>query len=349
MVSASENGLLSTMNSSWSQFINQFWQSRLVRSLLAIRIWSVVRAAMQARHVRIAHPFIQFILAAAFVVCRFYSPLQERDRRWKAFEHKCRRCSHVTGSRTLKSAEAAGKCDVKSDYCVGGSVCFRGSGLLLIYHIGVAQYLQDTFDLTNTRISGTSGGAVVAGMLAADVPMEKAVGLYEDMADLSNSSATGPFFTGLPTLLRKLKKLLPSDQTVASRCSDRLRLALTAVPFMEVRMIDQFPSTELLADAIISSMNLPLFLCPVPAINGEYFIDGALTPQGAVPKFDEHTVTISPTTTEADIYPQPLPSKFHFVIPGDSAFQKDLFDQGYQDAKAKHDFWLSRGFEQLDS
>ena len=83
---ASEKGFLSTMNSSWSQFINQFWQSRLVRSLLAIRIWSIVRAAMQARHMRIAHPFIQFILAAAFVVCRFYSPLQERDRRWKAFD-----------------------------------------------------------------------------------------------------------------------------------------------------------------------------------------------------------------------------------------------------------------------
>ena len=37
---------------------------------------------------------------------------------------------------------------------------------------------------------------------------------------------------------------------------------------------------ELLARAIVNSMNLPLFLSPCPSINGTFFIDGALTERG---------------------------------------------------------------------
>ena len=94
-------------------------------------------------------------------------------------------------------------------------MCFRGSGLLLVYHIGVAQYLQasvcsvplvafvsracmrpadlfsastahlspfaapdsfqDHYDLTESRFCGTSGGSIVAGLLAAGVPMKQVV------------------------------------------------------------------------------------------------------------------------------------------------------------------------------
>jgi hypothetical protein len=212
---------------------------------------------------------------------------------------------------------------------------------LLIYHFGVAQYLQDTFDLSRTRISGTSGGAIAAALLAADVPMSKAFSVFKEMADLSKSSCTGPLFTGLPRLLKKLRKLLPSDEVVAARCSRRLHLALTAFPFMETRIMQLFPTKEILATAIISSMNLPVFMCPVPSIDGVFYIDGALT--CSEPSCSSETITVSPCSV-ADVSPQPLPGKLHFFVPGSDEFQKEMFEQGIADAKARHQLWLERGF-----
>ena len=52
------------------------------------------------------------------------------------------------------------------------SVCFQGSGCVIVYHIGVARYMQEHFDLSNTIFLAASGGSIVAAMLALGISMD---------------------------------------------------------------------------------------------------------------------------------------------------------------------------------
>jgi len=158
---------------------------------------------------------------------------------------------------------------------------------------------QDHYDLSETRISGTSGGSVVAGLLAVStccllyesltltltltltlsllawfllfcaalssrelalcycvwpslivffsvqsgVSMRKALKLHFEMAAWGTSRIWGPFFTSFSTLYHKLLSILPGDEQIRSSCSaGRLRLALTEFPFLDHRLVENFPS-----------------------------------------------------------------------------------------------------------
>ena len=252
----------------------------------------------------------------------------------------------VSGSKTGgETGRFAARNDaMEEDPKSGGSICFRGSGLLLIYHIGVAAHLQEHYDLSTTRIAGTSGGSIVAGLLAAGVPMKEALDLHLKMAAMANTRIHGPFFDSLSILMERVKALLPDDETVAARCTGRLRLALTQFPFMDARLVESFPTRDLLARSIVSSMNLPLFLSPVPPIDGNYYIDGALTLSGENPVFDDDTVTVSPVYMKADIHPVQKPSLYYFVFPGDEFFTQEMFRQGYEDAAKARATLMGRGF-----
>lgn len=48
-------------------------------------------------------------------------------------------------------------------------VSFEGSGCLLLFQLGVAKYIQDNFNIKNTKFTGYSGGALVSYLLACNI------------------------------------------------------------------------------------------------------------------------------------------------------------------------------------
>ena len=52
------------------------------------------------------------------------------------------------------------------------SVCFQGAGAVLVYHMGVAAYFQQHFDLRSVALLGASGGSLAATCLAIELDMD---------------------------------------------------------------------------------------------------------------------------------------------------------------------------------
>jgi len=73
------------------------------------------------------------------------------------------------------------------------SVCFQGSGCVIVYHIGVARYLQEHFDLSDACFLGASGGSIVAAMLGLGFSMDLAMRENLRVSLFSRSWPFGPF------------------------------------------------------------------------------------------------------------------------------------------------------------
>lgn len=283
-------------------------------------------------------------------------------------------CSSGTATRG-RSAAAAAPQPMLTDPCHAhaptfpftGSVVFGGAGLLLSYQIGVTHYLQHAFDLSRTAFSGASGGAIVAALAACDVPMSVAQGMNLRMVHRASERPwTGPLVHGLPELEALLCEHLPCDDDVA-RLTDgrRLCISLTALPRMDGHLMTYFATRQRLAQAVIRSMNLPLFLSfhKLGPLDGVHYIDGGLSnnrPRAemrnrgnsgssggnsdADPDPRYRSVTVSPSARQADISPRADFAARRFFLPGDAAFMRYLEEIGFNDAAASHELLLERGF-----
>ena len=52
------------------------------------------------------------------------------------------------------------------------SICFQGAGAVLVYHMGVAAYFQQHFDLRSVALLGACGGSLAATCLAIELDMD---------------------------------------------------------------------------------------------------------------------------------------------------------------------------------
>lgn len=75
----------------------------------------------------------------------------------------------------------ASPCTVAARLCSAGapapspprpSICFQGAGCLVMYHVGVARYVQEHFaNVAEASVYGCSSGALVASCLAAGLDL----------------------------------------------------------------------------------------------------------------------------------------------------------------------------------
>ena len=68
--------------------------------------------------------------------------------------------------------------------CFVHTQCFQGAGLLLVYELGVAKYLQQHMRAPGV-VLGASGGALVAALLACQVDLDEAFALNCRMIHVS--------------------------------------------------------------------------------------------------------------------------------------------------------------------
>jgi len=146
------------------------------------------------------------------------------------------------------------------------SLAFNGAFFAWPYQAGVAAYAQEHGMLGDqSRIYGTSSGAVVAVMLATGVDIAK-VGMPAGLE--ANARAKGdrvlPFFapTGvIPTYFEIFGRALPAD--AHERATNRLFIAVTQVPRFRRRLISTFPTREALLDALAASIAIPGVTVPL--------------------------------------------------------------------------------------
>ena len=225
------------------------------------------------------------------------------------------------------------------------SVCFQGSGCVIVYHIGVAQYLQEHFDLRDATFCAASGGSIVAAMLALDMPMELAYRENCRLAKLSRRPPLGPFGRILDDVAGAFEDLLRSwtEQEVRDRLRGRLVLSLTHLMTGAPRLLCRFSSKRDLVDAVWSSMNCVLFLCRFRRVQGELFVDGGLT--NNAPVVHKGTVRVSPTDPSAHVVLEEPPGLLEFLVPGDDAYMVHMHSRGYEAARREHHVWLRHGFQ----
>jgi len=74
------------------------------------------------------------------------------------------------------------------------NICFTGSGHHYPWQIGVALYLQQTYDLTDCSFTGASGGTFVAFLLATDVPITEYLSKWvKDLYRVIGITLTGSY------------------------------------------------------------------------------------------------------------------------------------------------------------
>jgi predicted acylesterase/phospholipase RssA len=238
------------------------------------------------------------------------------------------------------------------------SICFQGAGCMVIYHVGVARYVEQHFELANARIYGASAGAIVAASLAVGLDLGPRGFVAQQSVAMAAKCRTppfGPLFSIMGeverALLAVLHTVLDGDEDVRQRCNGRLFISLTHLPTLGQRLLSHFPSREALATAVACSMNLPIFLCPLQRVEGEYYIDGGITDNsprhcGSGDAANAATVCVSPTDPNAHVRPLPgqEASLLCFIVPGDAAQQRRLERQGWEDARRQHHVFLRNGW-----
>ncbi|XP_077213865.1 acyl transferase/acyl hydrolase/lysophospholipase superfamily protein isoform X1 [Tasmannia lanceolata] len=154
---------------------------------------------------------------------------------------------------------------------------FSAAGLLLPYHLGVAQFLiENGYIKETTPLSGSSAGAIACAVIASGHSMQYALEATKVLAE--DCRVKGTAFRLGAVLKDALERLLPDD--IHARSSGRVRVAITQILWRPMGLlVDQFESKEDLINALVTSSFIPGYLAPRPAtiFRNKLCIDGGLT------------------------------------------------------------------------
>ncbi|XP_030513239.1 LOW QUALITY PROTEIN: uncharacterized protein LOC115727207 [Rhodamnia argentea] len=137
----------------------------------------------------------------------------------------------------------------------GPGFSFSAAGLLLPYHLGVAQFLiEKGYNKETPPLAGSSAGAIVCVAIASGASMQEALMAAKVLAD--DCRRRGTAFRLGAVLLDVLDKFLPEDSH--TRSNGRVRIAV-AETFGGPRglLVDQFDSREDLINAPLASSIIP--------------------------------------------------------------------------------------------
>ncbi|KAG9410488.1 hypothetical protein AC1031_018528 [Aphanomyces cochlioides] len=177
------------------------------------------------------------------------------------------------------------------------NLTFSGSGFLLAFHIGVANYFRRQGYISATsRFAGASGGSLVAASLAYDVPMANVLDETKNTARAIHEDLKKKKMFNLSSYVNKhIGALFPEDLPI----HDFPRLVITTTQvWPRVRIVHwtDFPNKNFLTDRMLLSCHVPWYFDGTPArlIDGkEWHADGGLL--CFVPEVEDHVkVSIIP-------------------------------------------------------
>jgi len=228
------------------------------------------------------------------------------------------------------------------------SFSFDSSGWLMVYHFGVALWMQqhimpgitpegagsDEFPV-GVGFSGSSGGALIACVLAAGQDVRA---VFEFFLEQHAACLRNPLYM-FPAVEKALRKF-QYPGAYKNLCG-RIRVLLTRVstrpPFVTGEVVDQFPDNETALKTLCASCHVPFLAGVLPTrIGNRYYYDGLAWPscvlvpwRGAL---NDQVIRISALSLPlSDIRPSFAPL-WWLVLPPGISLLRGLFWCGYQDA-----------------
>jgi hypothetical protein len=206
---------------------------------------------------------------------------------------------------------------------------FSGCSWLFVYHLGVAAHLQKRFELKDSRFAGASSGSLVAVALAAGVDAHDVLDCALDLAGQAHRRWLGAVGAMSRIVGGGIEKLLPPD--AHHRVEGRVFISVTELPRLRVRLVSSFTSRDDLIRAMLASCYVPVY-CERPIVfRGKLWLDGGLIDNQ--PRLDGRTITVSPFSRGARIYPERSLPWRHAFQPPKTAVLKQYFELGARNAE----------------
>ncbi|WIA35310.1 hypothetical protein OEZ86_003765 [Tetradesmus obliquus] len=158
-------------------------------------------------------------------------------------------------------------------------ISWPGYGIMFFWQLGVLQYLQETYDLTQCAMVGSSAGALLSVLAACGVQPQAALDrAYELCVEHGVFKRPLGLLGVWGGIVRQwLQELLPAD--AAQRCSNgHVQLVLTTLPFLRGQVVSEFKDRDDLVAAALASAHLPFILDwrLAAAWRGKRCVDGSL-------------------------------------------------------------------------
>jgi hypothetical protein len=166
-------------------------------------------------------------------------------------------------------------------------ILFSGSGGLFAYQLGVAAYIKDHFDLSNCIYSGSSGGAWIAMIMAADLCPYRTGDVMKQLT-FDHVGENPWFYQGygiFSGIMHRVNMQLfqekYSNEQHALKIvhTNRLCIALTRFPSLKAERHKQWDNVIDLSQAVVASSLVPFFMSGRPCIRhrGKWYFDGCIT------------------------------------------------------------------------
>lgn len=162
-------------------------------------------------------------------------------------------------------------------------IAFSASAGAFVYQMGIAAYIQEHFDLSNCQLSGCSGGAWSAALLASETNVHKAWDVIQQ-AQRKVFQNKGSWYSGYgryaTVVAETCLRLWQSDPDVHLRVQKRhLSIAVTRFPSMTAERHTSWTDLDDLMKSILASAMIPFALSGKPCIShrGKWYIDGGIT------------------------------------------------------------------------
>ncbi|KAE9073943.1 hypothetical protein PF010_g24878 [Phytophthora fragariae] len=150
-------------------------------------------------------------------------------------------------------------------------IAFSASAGVFVYQMGVAAFIQDTFDLSDCCFSGCSGGSWAAALLASETPVREAWRVIKETQ--AKVITTPRWYSGYGRYAgiveQTLLELWRDDKDVHKRVERRrLTIAVTRFPSMTAEKLTSWEDLEDLTRSIMASSLVPFALSGKPCISG---------------------------------------------------------------------------------
>jgi hypothetical protein len=221
-------------------------------------------------------------------------------------------------------------------------VFYSGGGNMSWYH-GYAQYLQETFDLSdpNIEFAGISSGGHAALFLALGIPMEKVwnewiIPFIRDLSDTANLPTVFPHPNYEKVIRRRCAQVITDD--MVKDASHKLHLAVTTAYTMAHESMTAFISvTDIITASMCSSH--------VPFLNWSYSMSyqGTAYIDGAIALVDDNYRPLGPPSDELNYIDIHCCCDLNNIVAmaklADMKYHDKLRSCGYEAAKSNHDIY----------
>ena len=217
------------------------------------------------------------------------------------------------------------------------AVSFQSSGYFYAWQLGVLAWLQQHHDLSRVRFLGASGGAFVACLAAADVPVDEYLDEWmpEVYAGLPQSLPRIIAHAAWTDVLSSVYLRSSAAEEIARRASGRLIIAASRLDLgLEKERFTSFPDAEALASALLASSAIPcvtaLFLARQRG--GALYLDGCFTDPTPL---DESCATVVVPASVELMDGTPVRQRMRWMQPITQPETRELARKGYRDAAAR--------------